>query len=105
MKQFFCPALVAGSLLIPPISANALSTCQTYAECNRLCQYSGGQCCEETRTTYSCPTGWYASGSTCRRSSVSAGSDTKGYKETRYGTCPGTPNTQTCYMCSMYDCR
>ena len=73
--------IVCAVLSVIAVSNAAFALCQTYSQCNLSCRNSGGQCCAEEKTTYDCPSGWYASGSTCYRNSTDAGSDAKGYKK------------------------
>ena len=96
--------IVCAVLSVIAVSNAAFALCQTYAKCNLSCRNSGGQCCAEEKTTYDCPSGWYASGSTCYRNSTDAGSDAKGYKKTIYGSCAADVSKETCYMCSRTGC-
>ncbi len=104
MKHFLFTAAIA---MLMPIGANA-AICMSYAECSSGCgngQFDdAARCCSTERTFYSCPSGWRATGKTCTRNNTDAGNDSKGYLATTYGTCDATPETQTCYMCSMSGC-
>lgn len=103
MKQIF-PILCFATVVALPINVHALGVCPSYDVCSRGCGGAGAACCPTEKTTYSCPSGWHASGTICKRNNSDAGSDSKGYRATTYGTCDATKNTQTCYMCSMTGC-
>ena len=104
MKHFtFLVAI--GVAICSTTSANG-AICMTFAQCagNLQNMKDNYACCPTEKTTYSCPTGWRASGGICKRSNTDAGSDDKGYMATTYGTCDATQTTNTCYMISATGC-
>ncbi|MBR2286242.1 MAG: hypothetical protein IJ866_02200 [Alphaproteobacteria bacterium] len=72
---------------------------QTEPACENSRTSSGGFCClmQAYYKVTTCPTGWYVSGSTCRRSSTTTGNGTTRVKvTTTYGTCSVSTDTGAC---------
>lgn len=84
-KTLFIAAIVAWQT--PPIGAAEVRLCINTKNFNDTCA-SGQFCCpnDNYMTSYSCPTGYTLSGTTCSRSATS-GSDDTGYYTQNYGTC------------------
>ena len=88
--------LITGAVLVFVFAPNISCACQTFAEC--WDSISSGYCCclNGSSTTYSCPSGWTVSGTTCVRSDT-AGNDSTGSYVISYGTCDATPSPIDCY--------
>lgn len=93
-KTLFIAAIIAWQT--PPIGAAQVTLCTTLDTFAQLCK-SGQQCCPngDYTVTYSCPTNWTRSGTTCSRNATS-GSDDIGYYEQNYGTCNAVEFKQDC---------
>lgn len=106
MKYFL--TFVFGMFLATNAHAVLSMLCMTRIECQAELDTLGStyRCCARTQTSYTCPTGWYALGtSTCYRFPVANGeSDEKGYLGTKYGSCAATSSTKTCYYTTTGTC-
>lgn len=90
-------------LVVPVISClgvtPAMAAFEACEETSPLCATEALPCCcptGGTTTVYTCPDGWTANGTTCRRATTS-GEDSNGYYKLTYGTCAGTAETLNCY--------
>lgn len=73
-----------------------VQSCTSQNEFPSVCT-QGQYCCPNNnyKLTYSCPSGWSLSETTCSRNSTT-GSDDTGYYTQEYGSCTATSSQQTC---------
>lgn len=91
--------LVGVFVIICPVKG-AMTLCQSSGDCVNRCSSLRPYCCPtgETKTVYSCPSGWTLKGTDCIRANASAGSDNKGYMAYVYGSCSATAEKKECFV-------